>query len=390
MKKLYLLLIPFLVFGCTKKEEKKVPKPTITLVKTETEYAQKINLYDAVMIDNGSFVTKNHELNTLKLGNKKITFKYKDKNNKKYSYNFILNVKDTTPPLLLNRTSFTVKTGTTDLDLVNKMICGDNYDRNLICTVNGSYDVNTPGEYKLSFVATDSSGNKTESPFTLYVKDMVDYSSSSRPDYNFNDFLNTYKNDNTEVGIDVSEWQGDIDWNAVKNAGVSFAMIRIGHGSNDDGTYYEDKKFEQNLKGAKNAGIKVGIYYYSKAVSSDEAIKQAKWITSLLNKEKLDLPIAFDWESWGVFNSFHINYYDLNHTAESFMNVVKKEGYEGMLYGSASYLEKVWNLDEYPTWLAHYTTQTDYPKAYYIWQLSNTGRIDGINAHVDFDVLYKK
>ncbi len=201
--------------------------------------------------------------------------------------------------------------------------------------------------------------------------------------------MNNYKNNNTEVGIDVSEWQGDIDWNKVKNAGATFVMIRIGHGTNDDGTYYEDKKFAQNLVGAKTAGLKVGIYYYSKAISSDEAIKQAKWIISVLNGEKLDLPISFDWESWSSFNSFHINYNDLNNTAKSFMDEVIKAGYKGMNYGSVSYLEKIWSLDAYPTWAAHYAKVIDYSKPYYIWQAANTGRIDGINAHVDLDVLNK-
>jgi lysozyme len=391
MKKFFILLVIIgFLFGCAKKEEKPVIKPSIEVIKANAEYDEKIKLYDLIKISNGKLITQNNDINTDNLGIQKIMVKYKDSNNKTYQQEFNLEVKDTTPPLLLNRTSYTIKVGTTNLDLVSKMICGDNYDDSLVCTVEGSYDVNTTGEYHLSFLATDSSGNKTNSPFTLYVKENPDYSTTPRDDINISTLINNYKTDKTEIGIDVSEWQGDIDFEEVKKAGVSFVMIRIGHGSNDDGTYYEDKCFKQNLENAKKAGLKVGIYYYSKAINPEEAIKQAKWIVNLLNKEKLDLPIAFDWESWSKFNDFHISYVTLNKTAESFMKEVIKNGYIGMLYGSASYLEKIWNLSNYPTWLAHYTDKTDYSKPYYIWQLANTGIVPGINSHVDLDVLYNK
>src|SRR5574344_356532 len=387
MKKRLLLLLILFNYDCEK--EKEVPLPKIEIIKKEAEYASSVYLNDCYKITNGKVTSKNYLIDTNRLGEKSIIIKYVDDNNKEYKYHFTFMVKDTTKPLLLHHSSYTIKTGTKDLDLVSKMICGDNYDANLTCTVLGSYDVNTPGEYPLKFAATDSSGNYTESAFTLIVKDNVSYESYSRPKQNINDVIASYKVDNTEIGIDVSEWQGDIDWVAVKNAGVSFAMIRIGHGSNDDGTYYEDKKFVQNLKGAKEAGIKVGIYYYSKASNKEEAIRQAKWIVSVLNKEKLDLPIAFDWESWSSFNSFHVSYVGLNNIAKAFIKEVQKAGYQGMNYGSASYLDQIWNIPEYLTWLANYTDKTNYDKPYDLWQLSNTGVVPGINGDVDLDILYK-
>ena len=143
---------------------------------------------------------------------------------------------------------------------------------------------------------------------TVVVKDKI---KNSDPTYYYlKDFIEKYKTDDTIVGIDVSSWQGNINWKKVKESGIDAAMIRIAYGSRNKSTI--DKKFKQNLKNAKEAGIKVGIYYYSYAKDTSEAINQAKWIINELNGEKLDLPIAFDWEDWSDFMSYKINFNDLN------------------------------------------------------------------------------
>ena len=139
-------------------------------------------------------------------------------------------------------------------------------------------------------------------------------------------------------------------------------MIRIAYGSRNKSTI--DKKFKQNLKNAKQAGIKVGIYYYSYAKDTNEAINQAKWIINELNNEKLDLPIAFDWEDWSDFMSYKINFNDLNDIANAFMKEIEDNGYKAMNYGSATYHEKVWNTPNYPTWLAYYTNNNDFEEDY--------------------------
>lgn len=387
MKRSYLFFIlALLLFGCSKKVETNSLETSITQIVAEAEYGTKLNINNLFTIKNGK-ITSNDAIDTLSLGEKTITVNYTDSRNKQKKANYKINIVDHTKPMILNRTNFTIKTGSNE-ELLNDIICGDNYDRNLVCSITGTYDKNTPGEYNLAFTATDSSGNETNSPFKLIVKDTITTSNSQRDDILLNDIIKNYKTDTSEIGIDVSSWQDDIDWTSVKNSGITFAMIRIGHGKNQDGTYNLDKKFYQNLANAKKAGIKVGIYYYSKANSTSEAIKIADWIVSILNKETLDLPISFDWECWNDFNNMNINYVDLNLIAESFIKEVKKYGYTGMNYGSASYLEKVWNLEDYPTWLAHYTDQTDYSKKYKMWQLGNTGIVPGINGHVDIDILY--
>ena len=195
-----------------------------------------------------------------------------------------------------------------------------------------------------------------------------------------------YKADNTELGIDVSEWQGDIDYEAVREAGATFVMMRIGVklDSGEDPTL--DKKFLDNIKNAKEAGLKVGVYLYSKAKSLEEAIDEANWVLDTLDGETLDLPIVFDWEIWSNWNSYHLSFHDLNEMPKAFIKTVEEEGYEGMLYGSKFYLENFWDGTYDNVWLAHYASSTDY-EGYMMWQFSNIGRIDGIYGDVDLNVM---
>ena len=108
-----------------------------------------------------------------------------------------------------------------------------------------------------------------------------------------------------------------------------------------------------------------------------------------IKKYSLELPIAFDWACWSDFNSFHISYTNLNDIALEFLNEVENSGYKGIIYGSASYLEKIWKIEEYPTWLAHYTKKTDYEKDYLMWQQTASGLVPGIEGNVDLNILYK-
>ena len=192
------------------------------------------------------------------------------------------------------------------------------------------------------------------------------------------------------VGIDVSKWQGDIDFNKVKNAGCEFVIIRMGSNTAPEKDMSEDAYFRTNLKNAREAGLKVGIYSYSSATTPEIARKQAKWMKSVLNHEEFDFPIAFDWENWSKFMDYNINLHTLNETFNAFYDELSTDGYTSMLYGSASYLANIWeNKFDYPVWLAHYTSKTDYSGEYIMWHMSNTGRIDGINGDVDIDVYFK-
>lgn len=342
------------------------------------EYNQKVKISDIIPIRNDNY------LDTLTLGKRKIQY-----SQDKYIYNINYSVVDTTPPLVLINNNYTYEIG--DKDNLNKIIlCADNYNKKPNCYIKGNYDFNNTGIYKLKYIATDSNNNKTEKDFTVTIKEKSkNKKTSQKSNLNIKDVIKKYKNDNTMIGIDVSAWQGDIDFNNVKDENVEFAMIRVGYGYNSENENILDKRFYDNFAKAKESNIKIGLYFYSYAKSEKEAISQADWIVNKLNKQNIDLPIAFDFEDWQNFNSYNLSLTDLNNIAQAFMNRIEKHGYKSMLYGSYYYLQNIWDTQNKNIWLAHYSDKTDYPNDYQIWQLSNVGKVNGINTDVDINVLYK-
>ena len=342
------------------------------------EYNQKVKISDIIPIRNDNY------LDTLTLGKRKIQY-----SQDKYIYNINYSVVDTTPPLVLINNNYTYEIG--DKDNLNKRIlCADNYNKKPNCYIKGNYDFNNTGIYKLKYIATDSNNNKTEKDFTVTIKEKSkNKKTPEKSNLNIKDVIKKYKNDNTMIGIDVSAWQGDIDFNNVKDENVEFAMIRVGYGYNSENENILDKRFYDNFAKAKESNIKIGLYFYSYAKSEKEAISQADWIVNKLNKQNIDLPIAFDFEDWQNFNSYNLSLTDLNNIAQAFMNRIEKHGYKSMLYGSYYYLQNIWDTQNKNIWLAHYSDKTDYPNEYQIWQLSNVGKVNGINTDVDINVLYK-
>ena len=391
MKKLlFLLLVVIIMTGCESKNYVENPK-AINIKKETIEVFEDINLYDLLEKENEvSFITDNYQIDTEEIGKKthEITYKY---NNKEYTYKFSINIIDTEPPRVFGGTNKTVNKGY-EGDICEIVAYGDNYDGFVNCKIEGAYDTNKVGTYSLKYILSDSSDNSKEVNVTLNVKEKSNTSGgtqTSTKKTQFVDVISKYKNDNNEIGIDVSKWQGNIDFNKVKSAGATFVMMRIGVQKKVLGDLEIDPYYLQNIKNAKEAGLKVGVYLYSIATSKEEAIKQANWVIKTLNGEKLDLPVVFDWESWSKWNSFKISFHEINAIANNYMDTVKKAGYEGMLYSSKFYLENIWeNKMEFPVWLAHYTEKTSYQGKYIMWQLCNNGRIDGINGDVDINILY--
>ena len=299
---------------------------------------------------------------------------------------FTYQVKDTTPPLILNDgQNAYIKTGEV-FDLRELIGYGDNYDTNLTLTYDGDVDTAVPGNYMLSAHLTDSSGNQSTCRLEVTVADEKP-SSYSGESVNFADFKKQYASKyNSFAGVDVSSWQGYIDYDALKRAGCEFVIMRIGKST--EGNLVEDSYFEYNFNSAREAGMKVGVYFYSADNDESQIRADADWIAQRLNGEKLDFPIAFDWEDFTEFQHYGINLHDLNLLWNAFNDQMQKNGYESMLYASKFYLQNVWeNPDSNTVWLAHYTEQTDYDGNYFIWQRCNTGYVDGIDGYADFDVF---
>ncbi len=355
----------------------------------ETEFLSDVKVSDFISDINGTIVD-DYVIDTTDIGKKKIEFEYINDDNIKVKYNYEINVVDNVAPLIWLNNSYTVNVGS-DISLTDKILCGDDTDPNPTCEVIGEYNMNEAGTYPLVFKATDNSGNVTEKEFNLIVREPKSSGTSSGSVSTktlFSEVVDAHKTENTEIGLDISKWQGDVDFNALKEAGVEFVIIRVGTSSGINGENLVDSKFEQNINGANKAGIPVGVYFYSYANSEDRAISDALWVLEQIKDYKVDLPIAFDWENWSFYNEFNLSFFGLSSMADSFVKTVRDAGYEGMLYSSKNYLEDIWFKGDYPVWLAHYTTKTNYEGDYEFWQLCNNGRVAGINGDVDINIRY--
>lgn len=187
-------------------------------------------------------------------------------------------------------------------------------------------------------------------------------------------------------GIDVSVHNGNIDWQKVKNAGIDFAILRACYGRLAS---QKDERFEQNYSGAKAAGVPVGAYWYSYAMSEDEARLEADVFLSTIKGKQFEFPVYYDVEEK---KQFDLGKEKVSAIMRAFLEKVEAAGYFVGLYGSASSLTTHTTDDiksRYTIWLAHWVNQTSYGGAYGIWQHSEKGRVDGINGNVDLDIGYK-
>ena len=393
-----LLIILGVLFGINQVRKEKVYTPEeldITLRNIlEVEFLDKVRVSEFVTLKEGK-IKDNYLIDTTVIGEKTVDFVLQKKN-RDYKSSFVIKVVDSTEPIVWLKNNYYVTKGMED-NLKDRIMCGDNYDDNPTCEIIGDYDLNTAGSYNLQFMATDSSGNKTIKDFTLTVKEPVTSSNKNNNDNKepqltkktyFSDIVSIHKNENTQIGIDISKWQGDVDFNALKEAGVEFVIIRVGSSKGIGKERFVDSKFEQNITRANEVGIPVGIYYYSYANSRKNAIADAKWILKQIKGYQVELPIAFDWENWSHYNDYHLSFYNLTMMAEDYLDVFKDAGYDGMLYSSKTYLENIWLKTNYAKWLAHYVDNTTYEGDYSFWQICDNGRVDGINGDVDIDIRY--
>lgn len=377
-------LILFLGSGCGKIEATVEIKDNLSF-----KVYNKIKLSDLIKINDG-FISDDKEIFLDKIGDNSISINYQDYRKHKSNVKVNFRVYDDVAPFL-SMSNNVYKEINSDFDLCDSAFYGDNYDRNVACVINGEYDKEKTGAYKLKMTVRDESGNESEKDFTLHLIEKFNTSNnnSTPTGLDFKDAITKYKNDETMLGIDVSSFQGEINWEKVKNTGVEFAIIRLGFGYTVNNELVLDKYFKENLQHAKEQGLKVGVYFYTYANTLEEIEEQAKFIVKNLDGVDLELGVAFDWENWNNFQDYHVSFYDLDNMYNNFSTLLKEKGYDAMLYGSKFYLSNVWNTENKNVWLAHYTGMTNYDKDYKIWQFSDKGLVDGISGFVDLDVLYK-
>ena len=369
----------------------KYAKKEVKFYDLEVEVYAKVKVKDFIKSINGKIIN-NYEIDTTKLGKKEVEFTFINDDNIKIPYNFTINIVDKTPPLIEKKQIHTVYKGY-DGDVSKDIFCGDNYDDTPKCKIIGDYNINEVGEYPVVFEAVDSNRNKSTHNFTIKVieKTKGTYSNSKftfpNDVINFSEIKKEYKNN--KVGIDISKWQGEVDYKQLKKEKVDFVILRLGYQKEIEGELELDPTFTKHIKNLNKLNIPVGVYLYSKANSKEEAIKQAKWIKKEIKKYKVDLPVAFDWEDFASYQEYKVSFYHLTEIAKTFMNQIEKYGYSSILYSSKSKLLEVWYPTKHDVWLAHYTRYTDYKEKFKLWQLTEKGKISGIDENtVDIDIMY--
>ena len=207
----------------------------------------------------------------------------------------------------------------------------------------------------------------------------------------------------TTLGIDVARYQGTIDWSRVATSSVDFAMVRIGYRSQKDGSIVEDPNARYNLQEAQKHGIQLGGYFFSTAISEEEAIEEAKWVADLVSQYSITYPIAYDCEGYNEPDSRqnHLTIAERTDIALAFLKTIEKAGYEGMFYSSKNELEldNWWKTslieEDYKIWVAQYpekpypiTEKSSYSGDHHMWQYTTNGSVPGISQNVDMNVAY--
>lgn len=193
-------------------------------------------------------------------------------------------------------------------------------------------------------------------------------------------------------GIDVSEHQQDIDWQAVKNDGISFAIIRVGYRGSSEGGLYIDERFRNNLEGAHAAGLEVGVYFYSQANSENEAIEEARYVLNILDGVKLECPVFYDWEE-GTPRSARLDgvtLSDVSDFAAAFCETIETGGYDAGVYFNQKYGYgmKLYELQSYDFWLAEFDSTMSFRFETQYWQYTYQGTVAGIKTDVDLDLRF--
>lgn len=193
-------------------------------------------------------------------------------------------------------------------------------------------------------------------------------------------------------GIDVSVFQGDIDWNAVKSDGIDFVMLRIGfRGYGSKGIMQIDNKFYENYSGATAAGLKVGVYFYSQAINAEEAKEEADFVLETLGDRTLDFPIAYDWEyvDNAEARTKNMTSEEITQCATSFCQTIISNGLTPVIYFNREigYFEyDLSAVKDFDFWLAEYNSYPTFIYEYTMWQYTDSGIVDGVEGKVDLNI----
>lgn len=271
------------------------------------------------------------------------------------------------------------------------------------------------GEYEVTL--SEVSDYEVPKPTLVSVKDKVEYTAipditllmkteadiiAEEEDTEYKDALDDA--DDTEIvdirdlggegqmGIDVSKWNGSIDWDRVRNAGITYAIIRCGYRGASTGTLVEDPYFRENMQGALNAGLKVGVYFFTQATNEVEAVEEASMAIALCRDYRVTYPVFIDTEgAGGNGRADGLDMETRTKVCQAFCQTVEDAGYTGGIYGSRNWFRTRLRMDalaDHVIWLAEYREKPVYAGNYHFWQYTSSGNVDGIEGRVDLDISY--
>lgn len=202
-----------------------------------------------------------------------------------------------------------------------------------------------------------------------------------------------------QIGIDVSKFQGNIDWEQVAKSNIDFAIVRLGYRGYSNGKLMIDPKYVRNMKGASDAGVRTGVYFFSQAVNKGEALEEARLVINSLAAYEVDFPVAFDTEKikFGTSRTKDLTVEELTEITDTFCSEVKKAGYRPVIYANAQWLTTkldLTKLTDYEIWYADYEYADHgdaplYPYDFAMWQYTNKGKVAGIDGDVDLNILFE-
>lgn len=196
----------------------------------------------------------------------------------------------------------------------------------------------------------------------------------------------------TALGVDVSSYQGSVDWEKAAEDGIDFAMIRVGYrGYGQEGKLMEDTAFRDNLQGALDAGLEVGVYFFSQAITEEEAREEADFVLELIDGYDLTYPVVFDWENitYDTARTDGIDSQTLTALADAFCRRVEEAGYQPMIYFNQYLAYLMYDLEgitQWPFWLAEYNETPGFYYTFQMWQYTDAGQVDGIQGDVDLNL----
>ncbi|WP_242945483.1 glycoside hydrolase family 25 protein [Hespellia stercorisuis] len=199
----------------------------------------------------------------------------------------------------------------------------------------------------------------------------------------------------SRLGIDVSQYQADLDWTQARASGIEFAILRVGgRGYGASGTIYEDEKFRDNLRGAVDAGLEVGVYFFSQAISEREAVEEAEFVLSKIEAADIKGPVVFDPEEIKEDESRTdgISSKVLTDNCIAFCDTIKAAGYDTMIYANMKRMAlelDIAKLQDYDWWYADYYETPQCPYDYEMWQYTDTGSVPGVEGNVDIDIWFQ-